>query len=114
HLNDGDVVFVDASEDDEGASKHIVIRNKSNVPFISGLHTIVGKPAANALTHGFRQYCFQSRVIKNQFLLYAVGTKVKGVSKTNIAKLLLPVPPLHEQDAIAEALSDVDALLLAL
>ena len=35
-LKDGDVVFVDASEDDEGTSKHVVVVNKDSVPFISG------------------------------------------------------------------------------
>lgn len=35
-LADGDVVFVDASEDDEGVSKHIVVINPDAVPYISG------------------------------------------------------------------------------
>ena len=43
-----------------------------------------------------------------------MGTKVSGISKTNIAKLMLPVPPLAEQTAIAEVLSDMDAELAAL
>jgi type I restriction enzyme S subunit len=43
-LEDGDVVFVDASEDDEGTSRHVVVVNKASVPFIAGLHTIVAKP----------------------------------------------------------------------
>jgi type I restriction enzyme S subunit len=110
-LADGDVVFVDASEDDEGASRHVVVVNKENVPFISGLHTIVGKSKSDELLHEYRRYCFQTAAIRQQFLFYAVGTKVVGISKTNIPKLFLPVPPLAEQRAIAEALSDVDELL---
>src|SRR3989442_6747121 len=31
-LEDGDVVFVDASEDDEGTSKHVVVVNQDKVP----------------------------------------------------------------------------------
>ena len=110
-LGDGDIVFVDASEDDEGASKHVVVVNKKGVPFISGLHTIVAKASTDELNHEYRRYCFQSLAIRKQFLYYAVGTKVKGISKTNIPKLLLSLPPFHEQRAIASALSDVDALL---
>ena len=34
-LDDGDVVFVDASEDDEGTSKHVVIVNQDKTPYIS-------------------------------------------------------------------------------
>ncbi len=108
-LKDGDVVFVDASEDDEGASKHIVVVNKDNVPFISGLHTIVAKSKTKGLVHEYRCYCFQTSAIRQQFLFYAVGTKVSGISKTNIAKLVLSLPSLPEQTAIATALSDMDS-----
>ena len=110
-LNDGDVVFVDASEDDEGTSKHIVVVNKDKQPFISGLHTIVAKSTTDELAHEYRRYCFQTAAIRHQFLFYAVGTKVSGISKTNIAKLKMPVPKVPEQRAIATALSDVDGLL---
>jgi len=50
-LEDGDIVFVDASEDDEGASKHIVIRNPNAIPFISGLHTIVLKSKDDSIAN---------------------------------------------------------------
>ncbi len=113
-LEDGDVVFVDASEDDEGTSRHVVIVNKDKTPFISGLHTIVAKSKTNELDHQYRRYCFQTTAIKRQFYFYAVGTKVSGISKTNITKLTLPVPPLAEQTAIAEVLSDMDAEISAL
>jgi type I restriction enzyme, S subunit len=113
-LDDGDVVFVDASEDDEGASKHLVVINKSGRPFIAGLHTIVAKPKTSELAHEYRRYCFQTAAIKQQFLFYAVGTKVTGISKTNIPKLTLPLPTVPEQTAIAAVLTDMDAELTAL
>jgi len=47
-------------------------------------------------------------------MFYAVGTKVSGISKTNIVKLSLPVPPVSEQTAIAAVLADMDAELSAL
>ncbi len=113
-LHNGDVVFVDASEDDEGTSKHIVVVNNEDITYISGLHTIVAKSKVELLDNRYKRYCFQSRDIKRQFYFYAVGTKVSGISKTNIAKLQLPIPPFPEQQAIASALSDVDALITAL
>ena len=113
-LNDGDVVFVDASEDDEGASRHVVVVNKDKTPFISGLHTIVAHAKTDELAHEYRRYCFQTAAIRQQFLFYAVGTKVTGISKTNIPKLTLPVPTVAEQTAIAGVLSDMDAELAAL
>jgi type I restriction enzyme S subunit len=113
-LKDGDVVFVDASEDDEGTSRHVVVVNKDNLPFISGLHTIVAKSKTGELAHEYRRFCFQTPALRQQFLFYAVGTKVSGISKTNIAKLKMPVPPLPEQTAIAQILTDMDAELTAL
>jgi type I restriction enzyme S subunit len=113
-LDDGDVVFVDASEDDEGTSKHVVIVNPDAVPFISGLHTIIAKGKTTALVHQYRRYCFQTAAIKTQFRFFAVGTKVSGISKSNIARVTLPVPPIPEQIAIAGILSDMDAEIAAL
>ncbi len=113
-LNDGDVVFVDASEDDEGTSKHVVIVNPTRVPFISGLHTIVAKSRTDGLDHQYRRHCFQTSAVKSQFSFFAVGTKVSGISKTNIAKITLPVPPVPEQTAIAAILSEMDAEIAVL
>jgi type I restriction enzyme S subunit len=113
-LQDGDVVFVDASEDDEGTSKHVVVVNKDNVPFISGLHTIVAKSKTDEINHEYRRYCFQTKTIRDQFRFYAVGTKVSGISKTNIPRLTMPVPSSDEQAAIASVLIDMDSELDAL
>ncbi len=113
-LEDGDIVFVDASEDEEGASKHVVIVNADDIPFISGLHTIVAKSKTNALGHQYRRYCFQTAAVKAQFRFFAVGTKVLGINKTNIAKVTLPLPSVAEQTAIAAILSDIDAEIDAL
>jgi len=113
-LDDGDVVFVDASEDDEGTSKHVVVINPDGLPFISGLHTIVAKCKTNALEHQYRRYCFQTAAVKDQFRFFAVGTKVSGISKTNIARVTLLVPSVPEQTAISNILSDMDADIVAL
>jgi type I restriction enzyme S subunit len=113
-LDDGDVVFVDASEDDAGTSKHVVVVNKSKKPFISGLHTIVAKSKTDELTHEFRRYCFQTPAIRQQFLFYSVGTKVSGISKSNIPKLTLSFPSVPEQTAIASVLSEMDGELTVL
>jgi type I restriction enzyme S subunit len=113
-LKDGDVVFVDASEDDEGASRHIVIDNPLNVPFISGLHTIVARSKTANVDNVYKRFCFQTSAVKKQFLFFAVGTKVTGISKSNIGKITIPLPSLPEQSAIAQVLSDMDAEIEAL
>jgi len=114
-LKDGDIVFVDASEDDEGTSRHVVVMNRDDRPYISGLHTIVAKGTGADLDNRFKRFCFQTRHIKDQFRFYAVGTKVSGISKSSIAKIELKFPrSLDEQSSIATVLSDMDAELAAL
>jgi len=113
-LGDGDIVFVDASEDDEGTSRHIVVRNLSGIPYIAGLHTIVSKSKDDSLDSRYKEYCFQAHDIKRQFKFYAVGTKISGISKTNIAKILIPLPLKLEQKAIAQHLSEIDVLISSL
>lgn len=114
-LNDGDVVFVDASEDEKGASRHVIVHNLKNEPFISGLHTIILKSKTDEVDKKFREFCFQSNSIKQQFKFYAVGTKVIGINKSNIAKIELLFPKnLSEQLRIAEVLSDTDLYITTL
>ena len=109
-LRDGDVVFVDASEDDAGTSKHVVISNPCERPYISGLHTIAARSRDDRLDALFKRYCFQTSSIKEQFRFFAVGTKVSGISKTSIARVKLHFPTsVEEQRAIATILSDIDA-----
>jgi type I restriction enzyme S subunit len=52
--------------------------------------------------------------VKDQFKFYAVGTKVSGISKKNIAKISLPVPTYIEQEAIGELLASMDEEMAAL
>ena len=114
-LRDGDVVFVDASEDDEGASRHVVVRNSEKTPFISGLHTIIAKVKNDEIDKGFREFCFQTEKVKAQFKFYAVGTKVVGVNKTTIGEIKIIYPESKsEQRRIATALSETDAFIAAL
>ena len=113
-LNDGDVVFVDASEDDEGTSRHIVIKNPNAIPFISGLHTIIAKSKDTTINNEYKRYCFQSAYIKSQFKFFAVGTKVSGISKANISKIEIYLPSIEEQTRIATILYDIDAEIATL
>jgi type I restriction enzyme S subunit len=92
----------------------MVVVNPKQVPFISGLHTIVAKPKTDELVDLFKRYCFQTVEVKEQFRFYAVGTKVSGVSKTNIRKISILVPQPEEQTAIDTILSDMDTEITAL
>jgi type I restriction enzyme S subunit len=107
-LYDGDVVFVDASEDYEGTCKYVVVKNKENISFIAGLHTIIARPIDDSISDEFKKYCFSSFDVKRQFAIHANGISVYGISKNSIAKILILRPPLPEQNAIANILSTAD------
>lgn len=107
-LYNGDVVFADASEDYEGIGKSIVVINEEDDNFVAGLHTIVGKGGNNLLNTYYKRYCFSTSDVRKQFRRLATGTSVYGISRENIKKINIAVPPLKEQEKIAEILSSVD------
>lgn len=108
-MRDGDVVFLDASEDLEGTSRCVLVDNPDNDLFISGLHTILGKPYNNSLEKWYKQYITATDAVKRQFQRLAVGFKVYGVNRKDISKIALPYPISHsEQKHIAEVLTKWD------
>lgn len=52
--------------------------------------------------------------VKNELRKIATGISVYGISKNNLKNVLIPVPTLSEQKAIAKALSDIDNLITSL
>ena len=54
-------------------------------------------------------YCFSTENVRKQFRKIATGTSVYGISRENIKKIKILVPPLKEQEKIAEILSTVDS-----
>lgn len=60
-------------------------------------------------------YCqyFNSKIGRKRLKSIETGTTMKHLNVTDIENFLVPYPPLHEQHAIAEVLSDVDALIEA-
>jgi type I restriction enzyme S subunit len=75
-LNEGDIVFVDASEDYEGIGKSVVIYNQGKIPFVAGLHTIIAKEKSKTLSNNFKRYCFSTRAVRQQFRMLATGATV--------------------------------------
>ena len=110
-LSDGDLVFVDASEDIGGVGKSVEITGSEGQQLVSGLHTIAVRFNKAVLGDGFKaqlQFCPRFR---DHLRRLAAGTKVYATNRTHIASAELRVPPLPEQQAIAAVLMDVDALI---
>jgi type I restriction enzyme S subunit len=110
YLKDGDIVMVDASEDLTGVNKSVEVHGIDGKKFISGLHTFLLRDKGY-FTSYIRGAILNSEIVKNQMLRLAVGMKVFGVSKPQLKTVLIPIPTLNEQTAIANALSDMDALI---
>ena len=108
-MEDGDVAFLDASEDLEGTSRAVLIDNPENKPFIAGLHIIYGKAKANSLDKWFKQYITSSESVKKQFQRLSVGFKVYGVNRDTIPRIKVAFPSSNkEQSRIAEILMKWD------
>src|SRR5690625_1245845 len=106
-LRDGDVIMADASEDYKGIGKSIELIKVGEKKIIAGTHTFALRPKINYAPK-FAGYIFSSFQTHKQIKRIATGISVYGISKGNIAKIKLPIPPLPEQKAIADCLSTWD------
>lgn len=68
----------------------------------------------NPRLDGYFFYLYFSSNFYNRIMQMTAKSSVDSVRREMIARMPIPVPPLAEQQAIAEALSDVDALIDAL
>lgn len=108
-LRTGDLILLDASEDYDGTTKCVELTAiKDSDKVISGLHTLALRDNSNNFVNGFRAYITSMPFVKNNFWKQVTGIKVYGVSKDNLKKLKLLLPPLAEQKKIARILGTWD------
>lgn len=111
-MQDGDVAFLDASEDLEGTSRSVLIDNPENKPFIAGIHIIYGKPRGKELSKYYKQYLTRPEYIKKQFKKLASGFKVYGLNRNTITGIKCAYPKsTAEQEKIAEILMKWDKVI---
>ena len=113
-LEDGDLIFVDASEDIEGIGKSVEIKGLQGQQIVSGLHTIAARFCKFVLADGFKAYLQFCPEFRHHLRRLAAGTKVYATNRIHIASAEVSLPPLPEQHAIATILSDMDAEIAAL
>ncbi|MDP2686984.1 MAG: restriction endonuclease subunit S [Aequorivita sp.] len=110
-LKDGDLVIADASEDYEGVGEAIELKNINGKKVTSGLHTFAFRDKTYETAEGFRVYIFRNLLVKKALKTIATGSKVYGISKGNIQKFRIVLPPLPEQQKIAAILSTWDSAI---
>lgn len=110
-LMDGDLIIADASEDYEGVCNCVELKNLNGRKIISGLHTFAVRSNNREIGIGFRTYTLNNHQVVRELRRIATGISVYSVSKTNLSKVKLPLPPLPEQKAIAHLLGLMDSAI---
>lgn len=112
-LRDGDLVFADTAED-EAVGKAVEVQGLKSRMAVAGLHTVASRPHDGLFAPRYLGYYINSTAYHNQLLPLITGTKVSSVSRAGFLSTYVTIPSKGEQEKIAEALSDVDALLSAM
>ena len=114
HLQDGDLVMVDASEDLEDVGKSIEVREVAGKIVVAGLHTILCRGNPDYWAMGFKAYLQFIPAFKSALIRMATGISVYAISKKQLADIELSLPSILEQEGIVSVLSDMDAEIAAL
>ena len=110
-LKDGDLIIADASEDTVGVAECVELKNVNGRKIVSGLHTFAARDKNGKTAAGYRTYILKHPQVVRELRRIATGFSVFGVSKTNLATVLLPIPPLSEQKGIAHILNIMDTCI---
>lgn len=101
----GDLVIASTSENDDDVCKAVAWLGQEEVA-VSGDSFIY----RHSLDPRYVSYFFQSRSFDTQKRRHISGTKVKRVSGSAMAQILIPVPPLAIQGEIATILGKMELL----
>jgi len=105
----GDVLFNRTSETDSELGLAACYLGTEQVVF--GGFVIRGRPIDKTFEPLYSGYALRAPIIRSQIISMGQGAIRANIGQQNLSFVIAPVPPKSEQHAIAEALSDVDALL---
>lgn len=107
-LRDGDLVFVDATEDLAGVGKSVEVAGLADGQLVAGLHTIAVRFDKKVLADGFKAYLQFIPDFRRHLCSLAAGTKVLSTNRAHISSAQLALPAVEEQQAIAFVLQGMD------
>lgn len=106
-VNKGDVVITNTSENLEDVGKALLYLGEKQA--VTGGHATIFRPGEKILGKYF-VYFTQSDFFASEKRKYAKGTKVIDVSATDMAKILIAIPPLDVQAEIVRILDAFTAV----
>ena len=109
-LQQGDLIFADASEDYKGIAEVAVIATTLSEKIVAGLHTIAVRPYS-IFDSIFLYYMFKTQTFRKYGYKVGTGMKVFGISPSNLMKYEFFYPDKKEQQAISAYFSNLDSLI---
>ena len=106
-VNQGDVIITNTSENLEDVGKALSYLGK--IQAVTGGHATIFK-SNNEILGTYFTYYTQTSMFFSQKRKYAKGAKVIDVSAKDLAKFIIPIPPLHVQQKIVSILDKFDTL----
>ena len=101
----GDLIIATTSENDEDVCKSVAWLGTDSI--------VVSNDACyyqHTLDPKYVAYFFQTNDFQQQKRAFITGTKVRRVNPRDLAKIIIPIPPLSEQRRIVDILDRFDTL----
>jgi len=108
----GDILFNRTSETQEEIGLTSVYLDDKEVVF--GGFVIRARPINNLINCYFSKYAFSSVIVRNQIIKKGQGAVRANIGQSDLKEVYISLPPLPEQKAIAQTLTDMDAEIEAL
>lgn len=107
-IENGDIIFADASEDTNEIAKSVEFINTNNKIIYSGLHTIHTRDYKKLTIIGFKAFLFQSYYFHRQVERITQGTKIYSLNFKNFKEIYVSLPNKTEQQKITNFLTLID------
>ena len=112
NLRRGDVIFIRSSVKPSGVGLTAVVENDLPATVYSGF--LIRFRDGGTMDIGYKRFCFYEERFRNSLIGSSTVSANTNINQESLKRLCIPLPPtLAEQEAIAEALSDADALIEA-
>lgn len=108
----GDILFTGSSETaDEVAMSSVVVSEPGESTYLNSFSIGVRPNDIELLDPAFSKHLFRSGQMRQRLIPTASGVTRFNVSKSRLAKVLVPIPTLHRQRTIATVLDKFETLV---